>query len=170
MDIKNLKTEFIISKVPSHKKHKTILLDLIDKMPNNSYNNISKTDWNLPKDFERKYLDYFYSAIAINIMNKLKKYFKVQTWKINNGWFNQYNTNSFHEYHTHPQTNFTNVYFIELPDPHFKTAIKIRDKEYEYNIKEGQIITFPGHIVHSSKSNGDKRKTVISFNCDFLVD
>ena len=35
-------------------KHKKILLDLIDHIPNNPLGKISKTDWNLPKKFERK--------------------------------------------------------------------------------------------------------------------
>ena len=66
MDIKEIKTEFITSEVPEHFKHKPILLDLINKMPSNPDNQVSKTDWNLPKDFERKYLDYFYFNIAHN--------------------------------------------------------------------------------------------------------
>jgi len=168
MDIKEIKTEFIISEVPNHKKHKTILLDLINKMPANPYQHVSKTDYNLPKDFKRQYLEYFYSNIAKDIMNKLQKYFKSLEWKISSTWFQQYKTHSFHEYHNHPQTNFTNVYYIELPDPHFKTLIKIKDKEYEYKVKEGQIITFPAHLLHTSQSNGDLRKTVISFNSDFF--
>ena len=59
MDIKEIKSDFIICDVPDHPKHKAILLDLIDKIPNTPYEEISKTDWNLPKTFERKYLEYF---------------------------------------------------------------------------------------------------------------
>jgi len=168
MDIKEIKTEFITSEVPNHKKHKTILLDLINKMPANSYSRVSKTDWNLPKDMERKYLEYFYSNISHDVMSQQQKYFKAKKWEIINGWFQQYETKSFHEYHNHPNVNFTNVYFLELPDPHFKTLIKIKDKEYEYKVKEGQIITFPAHLLHTSQPNGDLRKTIISFNSGFF--
>ena len=76
MDIKELKTEFIISDVQDHSKNKLILLDLINNIPNNPYEDISKTDYNLPVAFERKYLDYFYSHIAKNIMDQQQKYFK----------------------------------------------------------------------------------------------
>ena len=70
MDIKELKTEFITSEVPNHKKHKTILLNLINKMPANPYQDVSKTDWTLPRSFERKYLEYFYSHVVKNVMDK----------------------------------------------------------------------------------------------------
>ena len=79
-------------------------------------------------------------------------------------WFQQYEEKSLHSYHNHPKANFTNVYFLELPDEQFKTSIKIKDKEYDYEVKEGQIITFPAYILHTSKENGNLRKTVISFN------
>ena len=36
--------------------------------------------------------------------------------------------------------------------------------------EEGDIITFPAHLLHKSKPNGDKRKTVISFNSNFLYE
>ena len=168
MDIKEIKTEFITSEVPEHFKHKPILLDLINKMPSNPDDRVSKTDWNLPKDFKRKYLDYFYFNIAYNMMAQQQKYFKAKKWEIINGWFQQYEAKSSHNYHTHPNVNLTNVYFLELPDFQFKTTIKIRDKEYEYDVEEGQIITFPAHLVHTSKQNGDFRKTVIAFNTNFL--
>ena len=167
MDIKEIKSDFIICEVPDHHKHKAILLDLIDKIPNNPYEEISKTDWNLPKTFERKYLEYFYSHITKNIMDQQKKYFKAARWVIAGGWFQQYQKGSSHVYHNHPKANFTNVYFLELPDKHFKTSLKVKGKEYDYKIKEGQIITFPAHLPHCSKTNGKKRKTIISFNSDF---
>ena len=169
MDIKELKTEFIISDVQDHSKHKLILLDLINNIPNNPYEDISKTDYNLPVAFERKYLDYFYSHIAKNIMDQQQKYFKCQRWEITYGWFQQYQEKSTHSYHNHPHANFTNIYFLELPDKHFKTSLKVKGKEYDYKIKEGQIITFPAHLPHCSKTNGKKRKTIISFNSDFHV-
>ena len=103
-------------------------------------------------------------------MDNLQVYYKAKRWKIINSWFQQYEKNSYHEYHNHPQSNFTNVYFMELPDTNFKTVIKIENKEYEYSVKEGQLITFPAHLLHTSKPNGNERKTVISFNSDFYYD
>ena len=168
MDIKELKTEFITCKVPEHSKHKPILLDLISKIPANPYKDVSKTDWNLPKAFERKYIEYFYLNIAKPIMNLQQKYMRAPAWEISNAWFQQYEKDSFHVYHNHPNVNLTNVYFLELPDLQFKTSIKIGEKEYDYEAKEGQLITFPAHLLHCSKSNGNLRKTIISFNSSFI--
>ena len=58
-------------------------------------------------------------------MDNLQVYYKSKSWRITNAWFQQYEKNSYHEYHNHTQTNFTNVYFLELPDTNFKTIIKI---------------------------------------------
>ncbi len=172
LKVKEIKCDFIISEVPDHPKHKSMLLDLIDKIPNNPYlmegEEVSKTDWNLPLAFERKYLEYFYSRVAKNIMDQQQKYFKAKKWEIRNGWFQQYQEGSSHVYHSHPNVNFTNVYFLELPDKQFKTSLKIKEKEYDYEVKEGQLITFPAHILHTSKKNSTFRKTIISFNTNFI--
>ena len=170
MQVNKIKCELFIQDVPNHQTHKKILLDLIKQLPNNPYENISKTDWNLPKKLKRKYLDYFYPNISKSLMDNLQVYYKSKSWRISNAWFQQYEKNSYHEYHNHTQTNFTNVYFLELPDTNFKTILKIENKEYEYKVKEGQLITFPAHLLHTSKPNGDKRKTIISFNSDFHYD
>ena len=168
MDIKEIKTEFIIYDTPEHAKHKPVLLDLIDKMPVSPYKNVSKTDWNLPKNTKRKYLEYFYDNIATDIMHQQKKYFNAGNWTIGNAWFQQYEANASHDYHTHAMANLTNVYFLELPDSRFKTLIKIGEKKYEYEVKEGQIITFPAYLMHASQPNENLRKTIISFNSDFF--
>ena len=169
MDIKELQTEFIISDVADHSEHKPILLDLINTLPLNPLHDVSKTDCNLPiKLAEKKYLQYFYSNIATPILVEQKNYFKAKKCDISNGWFQQYEEGSVHQYHNHPKANFSNVYFVELPDQQFKTSIKVGEKEYEYEVKEGQLITFPAHLLHCSKSNGNLRKTVIAFNSDFI--
>ena len=59
MNIKTIPSEFIIYDVPDHTKHKDILLKLIDKIPNNPYESVSKTDWNLPKDLKESMQNTF---------------------------------------------------------------------------------------------------------------
>jgi hypothetical protein len=168
MDIKTIPCEFIISDVPDHNIHKDILLKLIDKIPNNPYYQVSKTDYNLPDDFEREYATYFYSKIVPHYSTEIRKYYRSAQCQIVKTWFQQYEEKSSHPYHMHPGANFTSVYFLELPDEQFKTSIKIREKEYDYEAKEGQIITFPAHVLHTSKENGKLRKTVLSFNSNFI--
>ena len=169
MRIENISTEFFYYDVPNAETHKNNLLELINLIPNNPYEGISHTDWNLPKQFERKYLDYFYNNILSPMMEEQRKYYNCQRWTVERCWFQQYGNKSEHLWHNHPLTNFANVYFLELPEENLKTTLKVGEKEYEYDVKEGQIITFPASIRHCSKSNNtNNRKTVISFNSDFF--
>jgi hypothetical protein len=167
MEIKNITCDFIISNVKNHKKHKKILLDLIQEMPESRSQQNSKSDWNLNKETPRKYLDYFYNNIIDPIMNEQKKYFKAATWHILNSWFQQYHDGTYHKYHNHESANWSNVYFIELPKPEDATQIKVREKLFKYKVKEGDIITFPAHLLHMAPAITNKRKTVIAFNSNF---
>ena len=58
--------------VAEHKFYKTELLNLIDEMPNNPFQWVSKSDWDLPKSFARKYLDLFYKKVIRTSMKKLQ--------------------------------------------------------------------------------------------------
>ena len=49
--------------IANHKKHKKILLDLIEEMPFSQSQQNSRSDWLLPMEQERKYLDYFYQVL-----------------------------------------------------------------------------------------------------------
>jgi hypothetical protein len=168
MIIKRIETEIFILNIPKHNQYKDQLLKLIDEMPDNSFEGVSKSDWNLPKLIERKYLDLFYTEVIVSPMNELRAYFKSTEWKIENGWFQQYHNNSYHQWHNHININWANSYFLELPDPKFKTQIKIKNKILKYDVKEGQLLCFPAHLLHRSKPNGAKRKTVIAFNSNFI--
>jgi hypothetical protein len=169
MRIEKINTEFFYYDLPDAEIHKNNLLKLINLIPKNPFQGISHTDYNLPDVFERKYLKYFYDNILSNMMNEQLKYYNAEKWEVGACWFQQYENESSHFWHTHPGTNFTNIYFLELPDESLKTTLKVGEKDYEYDIKEGQIITFPASIRHTSKiNNTNKRKTVISFNSDFF--
>ena len=118
MKIKQIPCSMFVCDVPDHKKHKKKLLNLIREMPDNIYGPISKTDWNIDVNFKRKYLDYFYSNVIRPVMNEQQKYLKALDWKISNGWFQQYDKKSYHDWHVHEGSNYTNVYFFELNYKH----------------------------------------------------
>ena len=61
---------------------------------------------------------------------------------------------------------FTNVFYIQLPSNNMVSQLwDEEDKKINMEIKEGDILTFPGFISHNSKINlSDKQKIVISFN------
>ena len=161
-------------KIKEHKQIKNKLLELIDQIPQNSYKtkkeNITHTDWNLSKDYKRAYIDYFYNIIK-PYMEEMTDLLKADTWQIQNGWFQQYYKNDFHQWHRHGKTNFANVYYLELPNKNMTTKVKpILNSKKTLNLiaKEGDLVTFPAMLQHTSeKTKSSKRKTIISFNSDF---
>jgi len=157
-----------ITKINNYQEINKQLLFLIDKIPNNSLiegnDNISHTDWNLPFNFKREYLEYFIEIIK-PYMLKITTELKSKRYSIENAWFQQYNKNSQHSWHTHSNCNFTNVYFVELPSKSLGTEILDIEK---LDLSEGDLLTFPAYMYHRSPVNlEDKRKTIISFNSNF---
>lgn len=174
MKILPLKLFYIITDIKEHQQNKDTLLSLINKMEYSKINNgkdvISKTDWNLSQNTKREYVSFFLSMITpyMNIMaNKLK----CKSWDIHNAWYQIYKKGDTHSWHIHQQVNYTNIYYVDLPEEKIQTQLydiienKIID---EIQIKEGQLFTFPAHIIHRSPINtSDKNKTIISFNSNF---
>jgi hypothetical protein len=170
MKIKQITTSYIVTKIKEHKKIKKELLFLINKIPKNNYESISHTDWNLPREYKREYLEYFYKIINPYMM-KMTDLLNEQRWKISNGWFQQYYKKDTHIWHRHQEANFTNVYYLELPKNNLVTKIKPKlnsEKIYSLEAVEGDVVTFPACIPHTSeKITTNLRKTIISFNSDF---
>jgi len=163
-----IESEILISDIPKHTKYKEKLLKLIDESPEIAFNDITKTDWTIPSDITRDYHLMFRRQIANPLLFDQVKYFKADNFLIDAIWFQQYKENSFHKFHNHPYSNFTNVYFLELPNKEDKTQIKVNDKIIDYDIEEGQVLTFPGYVLHSAPKTKGKRKTIISFNTNFI--
>ena len=166
----------IVNTVKNHKKHKPILLNYIEELKQNSntrYENID-TDWSLPKEIKRNYLDYFYNDVIeptiIEIGNQLGFNSKFN-WYVGNSWFQQYGEKETHNWHNHPNGQFTNCYFLELPDNKYKTEILGLDGQIiDYEANEGDVLTIPAWMRHRSPCNGKQTKTVIAFNTDYLYD
>jgi len=174
MKFYDLKSFYIVTDIKEHQENKQRFLDLIDIMPLSNMitdvENISKTDWNLPKEQERKYLEEFYNMIT-PYMNVMTEKLKCKNWKIQSGWFQQYGKNDVHNWHVHEGVNYANVYFLNLPDESVKTQLfDVKEGKImnEIDVREGQLLTFPAHILHRSPPNmSNNKKTIISFNTDF---
>ena len=170
----NLNNFYYVTDVNDYEKHNKEILSLIDKMPQmNRYEEseiINKSDWGLPKDYDRPYLEYFYKIVG-PYMDKMCYFLNCRYVQIHNGWYNQYIKNDKHNWHNHPNCQFTNVYFVELPEQNLVTQLYdfVNNKVIDtIEIKEGQILSFPSNIIHRSDRNTtDKRKTIISFNTSF---
>ena len=157
----------LITKTKNFNEINGKLLSLINKIPTNSLveyeDNITHTDYNLPKNFEREYVKYFLKFIEPYLLEISVK-LNAKKIQIANLWFQQYNKNSIHQWHTHPQCHFTNIYFIELPSKSLGTEI-LNHSNLDLNV--GDLITFPAYYFHRSPINlSEERKTIISFNTD----
>jgi hypothetical protein len=157
-----------ITKIDNHKEINKNLLKLINKIKNpikhTTGSSIFNTDWNLPEDYKRDYLIYFYEIIK-PYMNKIADKLHSKKWIIHNSWFQQYLKSDSHDWHTHVKSNFANVYFVELPNKCLGTEIF---KYKKLKVKTGDLLTFPAYYFHRSPMNNlNKRKTIISFNSSF---
>jgi len=160
---------FFKTKVENHFQIKEKLLEQIDLIPNNPFinqnQNIIHTDWNLPPQMHREYSSLFLDTVRGHI-EKMTKSLDCLRFEIGSYWFQQYLTSGFHTWHTHKGCHFTNIYFIECPK-----GSETKFKNMDVEIEEGDIVSFPSFIPHSSPQikNSKERKTIISFNTDFYI-
>ena len=165
---------YIISKFELHNKIKSNLLDLIEnsnfESPQNipAEVNITKTDWLWSADMSRDWVQYLASPLMDQLLPMYKE-LGYDGFKINEIWYQQYLKNYQHGWHTH-SSNFTNVYYLELPADSPKTKLVNgynQSEVIELDVEEGDMVIFPSFIVHSAPINlSDKRKTIISYNVD----
>lgn len=176
MIVKTLKSFYIVNEIKEHILIKNHLLNLIQKIPQTPllekhHANISHSDWFSDKnndDVEKEYLHFFYKIIT-PYMHEMSKFLCCKSWRVTNGWFQQYTTNDFHNWHLHVNSHYANVYYLELPSKEDKTQIfNVVDKTLiNVDVKEGDVLTFPGYFIHRSKPLIGGRKTVIAFNSNF---
>lgn len=171
-----LKNFYIVTDIKKHKIIKKKLLEYFSLMPDNKHGKISKTDWKL-LDSQKNYKDYFLKKIRPYYDKIAKKIgFKKWGWKIHSIWFQIYNnkTNDTHGWHIHQGCNWSNVYFVHLPNNSLKTQLfdKINNKPIKnIKVKEGQLLTFPANMMHRSPvNNTNDKKIIISFNSDMLIE
>jgi hypothetical protein len=173
------KYPIIVNTIEEHKKHKSILLNYIkdftetfDTQINTNVERLN-SDWKIPIEEKREYLDYFYSDVIRPVMVTIGQQLGLgtdYTWSIKNSWFQQYGLNKEHAWHNHPDGHFTNCYYIELPDNKYKTEILgIDGEKIQFEANEGDVVTIPAWMRHRSPCNGKERKTVIAFNSSYTV-
>ncbi len=173
MKFYQLNTFYIVNDIVEHSAIKSQLLKYIDKVPdgpiNDNYGSVSKTDWHVDKDYQRDYLNLFYDTMKPYLV-KMCDEMGFKEWWIDNTWYQVYNKNDTHKWHVHANANYTNVYYLDLPDTSIKTQIKdeITNSIIDIDVHEGQLITFPANIKHRSPVNDTgQQKVIISFNSNF---
>jgi hypothetical protein len=165
-----------VSTILNHTHTKNIILDCIKNFgifginPGVGYRgqHIFNTDWHLSKALT--FLDPVYCSVVRPIIDNhneaLTQYLGYdEPIKCDNVWFQQYQKEDYHWWHRHSESIFSNIYYVDLPEGTSKTSFRFLGKEFQIEIEEGQILTFPSFIEHCSKPNlSNKIKTVISFN------
>ena len=181
----------IINKVENHEKHKASLLskiDILKEVPGLPFWDIQGqetpvmpgvySDWSATPHIEREYLEEFYDLIdpvMENIAESLgflapKYLIRDYRMGITKIWFNQYSEGGEHDWHNHPGCQFTNCYYLELPDVEYATEVIGADgKLCKIHATEGDVMTCPAWMKHRSKPNGPERKTIIAWNSNYEV-
>jgi hypothetical protein len=98
-------------------------------------------------------------------VKELLQYSEPGDFKVVAMWYQQYKKGDYHFWHNHPWSVFSNIYYVDLPAGVSHTSFRFLGQEFEVEVQEGQILTFPSFLEHCSKPNlSDNIKTVISFN------
>lgn len=160
---------FIVTEVAKHERIKQSILDDITSMGKHSLiendQKISNSDWYLPQNRHRPYFDKI-KDIFFDLKDQIINDFNYsETTNSLSYWFQQYEKGDYHGWHGHFGCMFSSVYYVDLPDGTAKTTFKVLDKEFQVDVKEGEILTFPSCFLHCSKpSQSDGVKTVIVVN------
>ena len=159
-------------KVENFESHKQNLINLILKIPTNPLimepdkSTVSHTDYNLPSQMRREYVEYFIKNISSQYIKFICQKLGCKKIKLSNIWFQVYGQGDSHGYHVHGGCNLTNVFFLSLPDKNIQTKIKLPNNDFlKKDVSEGDIICFPAHYYHCSPVNENKQnKIIIAFN------
>jgi len=165
-----------INKFKEHNELKDKLLDAIARQENvenltGPNNNITRCDWSdMRFDRSREWLGLMGIALHEHL-DQWAASLDYDTFQIHEIWFQQYNTGSKHAWHVHG-ANFTNVYFLDLPKDSPKTQWidPVSKLAHEFDVEEGDIITFPSWLIHRAPENqSSEMKTIISWNMDVMI-
>ena len=171
-----LDAPYVIGNFAQHSDLKDQILTAINEQPEwerlvetNDAVDISRCDWSTSRyDYSRPWLELLRPSLFKHL-EQVTAELKYAEFKIREIWFQQYQHNSVHGWHVHG-SNWTNVYFLELPDDCPKTQFINPYNQvdvHEFDIKEGDILTFPSFVIHRAPINqSTKRKTIISWNMD----
>ena len=160
------------SKIKGHLEIRDSILSEIDKTSDSDLeqkdsfytDSISKLDWDISDKLDRPWVKIFLPVFIKNLKEVIDNlgYAKVV---IQNIWYQQYLEGDTHGWHIHDD-HFTGVYYLEFPEGCSQTEIisPYDFKAVKIDASEGDFVVFPAHYIHRGLPNGNKRKTIISYN------
>ena len=170
---KHLDGFYTVTAFPHHEQMKENLLKLIaeqdapcEKNASVYYNDaINKYDFNRCLDGDREWVKEFAPAVK-PFMDTICESLGYQHCSLISMWFQQYVTGDTHGWHIH-DSNFSCVYFLELPDAATATELINPFNQNDRiipSVKEGDVLIFPSFVLHRSPMVTQGRKTSIAFN------
>lgn len=165
-----------VKPLKEHGQLKQKILDAIQRQENAEHmtapdSDIIKCDWNTARyDGDREWLKLINPFLSVHLDSWCKE-MGYQTFGITEIWFQQYATGGKHAWHTH-SNNFTNVYYVNLPEDAQTEWINPLTKEKnKFDVHEGDIVTFPSWVIHRAPANNtEETKTIISWNMDVSIE
>ena len=160
------------SKIKEHLEIRDSILSEIDKTSDSDLeqkdsfytDSISKLDWDISDKLDRPWVKIFLPVFIKNLEEVITSigYAKVA---IKNVWYQQYLEGDTHGWHIHDD-HFTGVYYLEFPEgcSHTEIISPYDFKAVKIDASEGDFVVFPAHYIHRGLPNGNKRKTIISYN------
>jgi hypothetical protein len=172
-----LNTPCLIDSFKEHKKLKNTLVSLIKDTNADCLNEqqgyysdlIHRLDWSLSNDKNRKWVKYIIPSLQKHL-EKFANKLGYQDIDLTNIWFQQYNKDGKHGWHTHAE-NYTGVYYVQFSNKCAKTELIdpfSQNKKIIIDAKEGDIVIFPSYVIHrATEQKQDLEKIIISFNLNF---
>ena len=166
-----LKSVALVDNFTSHSKIKNDLLLLMKDQPSDKLkdiDNIEKLDWSQHKDMNRPWV----KLIETDLLNHFKKCAKIlhyEDLQLKALWFQQYNKNGVHNWHSHGD-NYTGVYYVNWNKECAKTRYvdPITQEVKDIEAEEGDVVIFPSTVIHRANTQKiDFPKVIISFNISF---
>ena len=167
-----LNTYGFVNKVEKHNSFKKYMMNYIKKQPTyrliERLDDISNTDWKDSYNPNRPYVKKFAKLIS-PYLSKIGRVLKTKKFTIGNMWYQQYGKGSKHQWHHHVSSNWSAVYYLELPNNLGTELYDITESRiFDIKLNEGDLFLFPANMLHRSPPNmTNKIKTIISFNIDF---
>ncbi len=132
---------------------------------------INRNDYHLSSNAERDWVKLFYPQFEKECLTFAKS-MGFSSFEITAMWYQQYGGGDVHGWHHHGGSNYSGVFYLENEGDVFTTEfINSKSKEvFSVTIKEGEVCFFPAFVLHQSPKNFfNSKKTIISFNIDFLL-
>jgi hypothetical protein len=158
-------------KMPNHDKIKNEILENINSTIDASSlagidEAISFTDYNDGGPSRAQYWQIILDNAQSTLYNIYVEQLNLET-EVGRYWFQQYDNGSYHGWHYHPKSYFTNIYFLQLDEgtPTTEIQLPFTKEIIHINAEEGDVVIFPGFIKHRSPPNeSNGRKTVVVWN------